>query len=601
MDKAPSDLIEWYKLETEFLQDHVRHTRYLAEANNRNERVKEDWSNCGELGRGGFGVVYKQVEKNTGWYRAMKAIDQRPPLRLDYSRELLVMAILAKFTTPTRFDCCGLIVGCVSARRYSLSSRDGSRSPRLYIAMEYLKEGDLSKHIGLPLLQETVQRISTQILEGLKVMHQQGIAHRDLKPENIFVVSKSPVWVKLGDFGVSKRILAQGATTLHTPVSTQTYSAPEVLGLDSNSETSDYTNSVDIWSLGCVIYGLITGTKLFALEGQVSRYYFGKLPFPEDKLKGLSPPTDDIGISLLKSMLLIQPEDRPTAAAALSHEWLVGIHSDGEDNCQDRDRVTQGRDESTRSRKRKNSLAKHNRLKKRRCKRNQTAQADTICILGGAALDADIGSQSVGDLNPQKTVIDTSVRTPSPADAASVKSSGVETERRKSELMPYNFEVANSEGSNALRKTKICYISPACAQDLPQAARQRPIPTVEIVFNPLGGPIGQLNTCERKRTKLPPSPQPLPVTELYRELHPGEPTLPGRAGSDATVWSIQRTNSNTTSMGEGSNQNGTTINSIRNPNTRRNINRRQGQNIKQTPNAGTNPNTGGNPGWNYNC
>ena len=52
----------------------------------------------------------------------------------------------------------------------------------LYIAMEYTKEGDLSKHMGTPLPQDTVRNISMQILEGLKVMHQQGIAHRDLKP-----------------------------------------------------------------------------------------------------------------------------------------------------------------------------------------------------------------------------------------------------------------------------------------------------------------------------------------------------------------------------------------------------------------------------------
>ena len=48
--------------------------------------------------------------------------------------------------------------------------------------MEYVKEGDLTMHIGTPLHQETVRNITKQILEGLKVMHQQGIAHRDLKP-----------------------------------------------------------------------------------------------------------------------------------------------------------------------------------------------------------------------------------------------------------------------------------------------------------------------------------------------------------------------------------------------------------------------------------
>ena len=105
MDKATSDLVECYKLETEFLQDHVRHTRYLEEAKNRNERVKEDWSNCEELGRGGFGIVHKQIEKITGHCRAVKTIDKSGPLRLDYSRELLVMAILAKVCglTPEGF------------------------------------------------------------------------------------------------------------------------------------------------------------------------------------------------------------------------------------------------------------------------------------------------------------------------------------------------------------------------------------------------------------------------------------------------------------------------------------------------------------------
>ena len=113
----------------------------------------------------------------------------------------------------------------------------------------------------------------------------------------------SPVWGKLGDFGVSKRILAEATTTFHTRVLTQVYSAPEILGLDSNSGTSDHTNSVDVRSLGCVIYELLAGTKLSTSEAQVSLYFFGKRSFPEDKLKEFSPPTGNLGILLLRIAL----------------------------------------------------------------------------------------------------------------------------------------------------------------------------------------------------------------------------------------------------------------------------------------------------------
>ena len=57
--------------------------------------------------------------------------------------------------------------------------------------MEYFKEGNLSKHMGTRPLQATVQNISKQILEGLRVIHQQGIAHRDLKPAVWFLPPES--------------------------------------------------------------------------------------------------------------------------------------------------------------------------------------------------------------------------------------------------------------------------------------------------------------------------------------------------------------------------------------------------------------------------
>jgi len=97
MNTAQSDLVEWCKLETEFFQDHVRHTRYVEKGGNRYRKMNEDWSDCGELGTGGFGVVNKQVRGTTAHYRAVKTIDKRRlPHGVDYYRELLIMAILAK-------------------------------------------------------------------------------------------------------------------------------------------------------------------------------------------------------------------------------------------------------------------------------------------------------------------------------------------------------------------------------------------------------------------------------------------------------------------------------------------------------------------------
>jgi len=96
VDEAQSCSAALPRLETEFFQDHVKQTKYVEKVKNNDETMKAGWSNCGELGRGGFGVVYKQIQKATGHYRAVKAIDKRLAFPLDYSREHLVMAKLAK-------------------------------------------------------------------------------------------------------------------------------------------------------------------------------------------------------------------------------------------------------------------------------------------------------------------------------------------------------------------------------------------------------------------------------------------------------------------------------------------------------------------------
>ncbi|PUU73757.1 hypothetical protein B9Z19DRAFT_1134531 [Tuber borchii] len=96
MDNTQSNLISSYKLESEFLQNRVKHTRYKEKAKNKDGKVKEEWNDCGELGSGGFGVVYKQIQRATGNYRAVKTIHKRQASMLDSSMEVLVIAMLAK-------------------------------------------------------------------------------------------------------------------------------------------------------------------------------------------------------------------------------------------------------------------------------------------------------------------------------------------------------------------------------------------------------------------------------------------------------------------------------------------------------------------------
>ena len=129
-------------------------------------------------------------------------------------------------------------------------------------------------------------------------------------------------------------IQGRGRTACCRPVPSRALGSPPLRGPRTAENTADYTSSVDIWSLGCVVYELLVGSNLFASWDQFARYFRGKRSFPEDILRGLSPPICDAGISLLKSMLLIQPEDRPTAAEALNDVWLMGLTRGGEHRAQ---------------------------------------------------------------------------------------------------------------------------------------------------------------------------------------------------------------------------------------------------------------------------
>lgn len=125
-----------------------------------------------------------------------------------------------------------------------------------------------------------------------------------------------PLVVKIGDFGISKHV--EDKTELQTFAGSQGYMAPEIWGY-SDARTSKYTNAVDIWSLGCVVYAMITGEPPFPETPDFLKYIQREITFPATKLKNIP----SMATEFITSLLVPRPQDRLTAETALQHPWLA--------------------------------------------------------------------------------------------------------------------------------------------------------------------------------------------------------------------------------------------------------------------------------------
>jgi serine/threonine protein kinase len=153
--------------------------------------------------------------------------------------------------------------------------------------------------------------------------------------QNVLVLHTGPDWwVKITDFGISKR--SEG-TALRTQIGTPSYQAPEVGGIysgDSDSDTSDkddaeqgpykpledpYTSAVDIWSIGAIAFRLLEGKVAFSNPRSLCKYVTRgkKFPIPKACAWGDLPCADFIKQTMAGSASL-----RPSARDALQHSWM---------------------------------------------------------------------------------------------------------------------------------------------------------------------------------------------------------------------------------------------------------------------------------------
>ncbi|KAH8702036.1 kinase-like domain-containing protein, partial [Talaromyces proteolyticus] len=307
------DLFDLFKLDAVVTDNYTTHVEYRNDRVRgiRKEKIENRWYRERDIGEGAFGKVWLEVRRDTNDKRAVKRVSKL--LMLDYKKELLA---LAKFSKD-KYQQEGTFVKFFGWFEDSLN---------IFLAMEFLELGDLEQYITATasISEDEVKEITIDVLNGLQIMHYEKFAHRDLKPSNIFVVQKPPEsrwWVKIGDFGISKRA-EHGITSLHTVIGTPHYMAPEITGdLDIDEPTSVYDTAVDMWSLGCVIYKIATQRVPFSTFKDMKKFYYGKTPFPEQLLLEKAACSVD-GVRFIKKLILPNPKDRLSAPSALEQPWL---------------------------------------------------------------------------------------------------------------------------------------------------------------------------------------------------------------------------------------------------------------------------------------
>ncbi|XP_053519787.1 serine/threonine-protein kinase MARK2-like [Artibeus jamaicensis] len=178
-----------------------------------------------------------------------------------------------------------------------------------YFFMEHLSGGELQDYLEKygARTEEEARTLFRQLLSALHYCHQKGVVHRDLKPENILLDADHNI--KLADFGLSKEFSKSKLTSF---CGTVTHIAPEIL---SNRPYDG--PKADIWSLGVILYNIVTGRLPFdgdnfgEVKKRVLRGHFLLPRFVSEECQ-----------NLLRSIMTLDPTERPTLEDIIKDPWV---------------------------------------------------------------------------------------------------------------------------------------------------------------------------------------------------------------------------------------------------------------------------------------
>ena len=276
-----------------------------------------DFQITSKLGEGAYSIVYKVrrlIDGNIYALKKVKLINLSEKERKNALNEIRLLAsIKSKFV--------------ISYKEAFFDEKDNT----LGMVMEFADGGDLYQKITeyrktqRSFEESDIWRIFIQLVKGLKALHELNILHRDLKSANVFLMKDGSV--KLGDLNVSKvEKKGMGYTQTGTPY----YASPEVWN------DKPYGTKSDIWSMGCVLYEMITLRPPFRaknMEGLYKRVVEGRFNRIPSKF------TNDLS-AIVEMLLQVNPEKRPSCEEILKKPIILKRieyfkNYSGEDNCED--------------------------------------------------------------------------------------------------------------------------------------------------------------------------------------------------------------------------------------------------------------------------